>query len=115
MVIGVSLRFCNVYGPRSNRKNSVVAKFIKLAMQGETLEIYGDGNQTRDFIYIGDLINAIRLSSSMDGIGGETFQIANSSETTINELVDIIVSILKESGIEDAKINHSSPRLGDVK
>jgi len=58
----IALRFGNVYGPGSNRKNSVVAKFIKQAMQGETLEIYGDGNQTRDFIYIDDLISAILKS-----------------------------------------------------
>lgn len=55
----IALRFGNVYGPGSTHKNSVVAKFIKQAMQGETLEIYGDGNQTRDFIYIDDLITAI--------------------------------------------------------
>lgn len=58
----VVLRFGNVYGPGSSRKNSVVAKFIKQAMQGETLEIYGDGKQTRDFIYVEDLCNAIHLS-----------------------------------------------------
>ncbi len=52
----VSLRFGNVYGPRSKHKNSVVAKFFKQALAGEPLEIYGDGNQTRDFIYIDDLI-----------------------------------------------------------
>jgi UDP-glucose 4-epimerase len=48
----VVLRFGNVYGPGSNHKSSVVAKFIRQAMHGEMLEIYGDGNQTRDFIYI---------------------------------------------------------------
>ena len=58
----VSLRFGNVYGPRSKHKNSVVAKFFKQAIVGETLEIYGDGNQTRDFIYIDDLIQAICLA-----------------------------------------------------
>ena len=58
----VSLRFGNVYGPRSKHKNSVIAKFFKKALNGETLEVYGDGNQTRDFIYMDDLINAIRAS-----------------------------------------------------
>lgn len=58
----VTLRFGNVYGPRSKHKSSVVAKFFKLALAGETLEIYGDGNQTRDFIYIDDLIQAICLA-----------------------------------------------------
>ena len=58
----IALRFGNVYGPGSGHKNSVVAKFIRQAMQGETLEIYGDGKQTRDFIYIDDLIQAICLA-----------------------------------------------------
>ena len=55
----VALRFGNVYGPGSTHKSSVVAKFIKQALQGETCVIYGDGTQTRDFIYIDDLVRAI--------------------------------------------------------
>ena len=110
----VSLRFGNVYGPGSTRKNSVIAKFIKQALGGEVLEIYGDGKQTRDFIYIDDLINAIRLSASKGGVGGETFQIATSSETTIKELVEILIPMLRGPGIEDVKVTHSLPRLGDV-
>ena len=61
----VALRFGNVYGPLSGHKNSVIAKFIKKAMNGETLEIYGDGTQTRDFIYIDDLIDAIYKASTI--------------------------------------------------
>src|ERR687898_1246426 len=72
----VTLRFGNVYGPLSGHKNSVVARFIKRAVEGEVLEIYGDGSQTRDYIYIGDLIRAIKLSVTTEGVGGETFQIA---------------------------------------
>ena len=56
----VALRFGNVYGPGSGHKSSVVAKFISRALAGETLEIYGDGLQTRDFIYLDDLIEAVR-------------------------------------------------------
>jgi UDP-glucose 4-epimerase len=54
-----ALRFGNVYGPGSSHKSSVVAKFIKQAIQGEPCVIYGDGTQTRDFIFIDDLIQAI--------------------------------------------------------
>ncbi len=60
----VVLRVGNVYDPRSKHKSSVVAKFIKRALQGLPLEIYGDGNQTRDFIYIDDLVKAIILASN---------------------------------------------------
>jgi UDP-glucose 4-epimerase len=111
----ISLRFSNVYGPGSGRKNSVVAKFIRQAMRGEALEIYGDGTQTRDFIYIDDLIKAIVLSVKKDGIRGEIIQIATSKETTISELVDTLLSTFKDSDFPRIKVRHSQPRIGDVK
>ena len=110
----ISLRFGNVYGPGSVHKSSVVAKFIKSALRGETVEVYGDGAQTRDFIYIDDLIDAILKSSFTEGVGGEIFQIATAKETTINELIVIIKKVLFENGIE-LNINHTQERLGDVK
>jgi UDP-glucose 4-epimerase len=93
----------------------VVAKFIKQSFNGETLEIYGDGKQTRDFIYIDDLIQAIRLAATLVGVGGEVFQIATAKETTLSELVETLVPILNEAGIENVKVHHTAPRLGDVK
>ncbi|MEW6521121.1 MAG: NAD-dependent epimerase/dehydratase family protein [Thermodesulfobacteriota bacterium] len=110
----VALRFGNVYGPLSGHKNSVVAKFIRQAMHGETLEIYGDGKQTRDFIYIGDLVRAVRLAANVEGIGGEVFQIATNAETTVGELVELLIPVLQQSGVEAVHINHGSARLGDV-
>jgi UDP-glucose 4-epimerase len=110
----VALRFGNVYGPLSGHKNSAVAKFIRKAMNGEPIEIYGDGKQTRDFIYIGDLVRAVRLAASVEGIGGEVFQIATNAETTVGELVELLLPILRQAGIESVNINHSAPRLGDV-
>ncbi len=111
----IALRFGNVYGPVSSHKNSVVAKFIRQAMRGETLEVYGDGKQTRDFIYIDDLIQAIHLAVSVEGIGGEIFQIATNDETTVNELVEKLLPMFKKKGIKNVKIQHITPRLGDVK
>lgn len=111
----VSLRFGNVYGPGSNHKNSVVAKFIRQAVLGDTLEIYGDGNQTRDYIYIDDLIRAIRLAAELKDIGGETFQIATSAETTVNDLVDQLLPVLSRAGINSVKLNHAPPRPGDMR
>jgi UDP-glucose 4-epimerase len=108
------LRFSNVYGPSSNHKNSVVAKFIRQAIKGETLEIYGDGRQTRDFIYIQDLIEAIILAVKIDCAGGETFQIATSIETTLGKLTDELIPILNKSGIRNIEVFHSFPRPGDV-
>ena len=110
----VVLRFGNVYGPGSGHKNSVVAKFIKRILNGERLEIYGDGTQTRDFIYIDDLIKAILLSSEKDNIGGEIFQIATSKETSVWEMVDILIKVIERAGIESPDVINTDPRSGDV-
>lgn len=110
----VSLRFGNVYGPLSIHKNSVVAKFFKRALAGEPLEIYGDGSQTRDFIYIDDLVQALILASGTD-VGGEVFQIATNRETNVNEIAAAIAEIVRERTGNEVKITHSDERLGDVK
>lgn len=111
----VALRFGNVYGPGSKHKSSVVAKFIRKALNGETLEIYGDGSQTRDFIYIDDLVYAVYKAATIEGIGGEVFQIASAKETTINEITDLLVTQLVENGIKGVEVKHQDERLGDVK
>ena len=111
----VCLRFGNVYGPYSGKKDSVVARFIKQALAGEPLEIYGDGSQTRDFIYIDDLIQAIQLAAEKKDVAGEIFQIATSRETTVNEITQLIVSELEKKQIKGIEVRFSQPRKGDVK
>ena len=110
----VILRFGNVYGPRSLHKSSVVAKFIRQALDGETLEVYGDGTQTRDFIYIDDLIDALILSSHVDNIGGEAFQIASGMETTIGEMTGNLIHVMEQYGIKNIKVINGETRIGDV-
>jgi UDP-glucose 4-epimerase len=110
----VALRFGNVYGPGSTHKSSVVAKFIRQALNRETWEIFGDGSQTRDFIYIKDLVNAIVLASEVEGIGGEVFQIATNHETTVNEITDKLVDVLNSNSVEDINVVHGPKRVGDV-
>jgi UDP-glucose 4-epimerase len=110
----VALRFGNVYGPGSTHKSSVVAKFIRLALNNEPLEIYGDGKQTRDFIYVEDLCDAIILAStSKNPIGGEVFQIATSREMTVSDITDIIVSQLNLKNIFP-KVIYGERRNGDM-
>ncbi len=110
----VALRFGNVYGTGSSHKNSAVARFTKRAMSGEALEIYGDGTQTRDFIFVEDLIQAVKLAATVEGVGGETFQIATSAETSVQELVDKLLPVLADAGIKDVEVRQTSPRRGDV-
>lgn len=111
----VALRFGNVYGPGSTHKNSAVARFTKRALGGEVLEIYGDGTQTRDFIYIDDLVRAIRQAATVEGVGGETFQIATSAETSVRELIDELLPVLAAAGIKNMEVRHAAPRQGDVR
>jgi len=109
----VSLRFGNVYGPRSKHKSSVVAKFIRQALSNEICEIYGDGTQTRDFIYIDDLINAVVKATNFEK-GGEVFQIAAGAEMTLNELTKKLKLIFHDKTGEKMKVINGQKRLGDV-
>ncbi len=109
----VSLRFGNVYGPGSKHKSSVIAKFIRLALDGKPVEIYGDGSQTRDFIYIDDLVDAVVKAGMTENIGGETYQIATANETTLNELMAILKPALKTKKI-NLELKYGKKRLGDV-
>ena len=110
----VALRFGNVYGPGSTHKSSAVAKFTKRAMRGEVLEVYGDGSQTRDFIYIDDLIRAVRQAATVEGVGGEVFQIATNAETSVQELIDLLLPVLASAGIKNVEVRETEPRQGDV-
>jgi UDP-glucose 4-epimerase len=111
----VALRFGNCYGPLSGHKSSIVAKFIREAVAGDTWHIHGDGNQTRDFIYVDDIVAAICRGATAEGVGGEVFQIATSHETTVSELASLLARILEERHIAPVRVVHDSPRTGDVK
>lgn len=110
----VALRFGNVYGPLSSRKNSVVARFIKQALAGETLEIYGDGSATRDYIFTRDLTQAILDVAAADGVGGEIFQIATNRETTVDELAERLRGVLAEHGVTNFELVYGAARAGDM-
>ena len=110
----VALRFGNVYGPRSKHKSSVVAKFINRVLAGQDLEVYGDGTQTRDFIFIDDLLNAVYKSAIVEGVGGEVFQIATSSETTLNELLVRLEQAFNVYNISGISVKNIDKRLGDI-
>lgn len=110
----IALRFGNVYGPLSGKKESVVAKFINQATQKLPLHIHGDGTQTRDFIYVEDLINAIKNAASINNIGGNIFQIATNSETTLIELCETLKASMDKHGMHFPEVIHGPSRLGDV-
>lgn len=110
----VCLRFGNVYGPRSMHKGSVVALFIKQIKNGEDLTIFGDGGQTRDFIYIEDLCKAIVAGFTTPGVGGEVFQIATHMEHTVGEVADILNDLGLKYFNKQSKIVFADTRKGEV-
>lgn len=83
---GCSLRFSNVYGPHCEQKESVIALFIRKAFAGDTLSICGDGSQTRDFIHVDDICQAIALGLKHN-LEGDVFQIGTGVETSIVDLI----------------------------
>src|SRR5262249_32086252 len=110
----VVLRFGNVYGPGSEHKESVVAKFIRRAFAGQPLQIYGDGAQTRDFVYIDDLTRAIERACVAEGIGGEVFQIATARETTVGELAEALSTAVAAEGFPRPQIEFVDRLPGEV-
>jgi UDP-glucose 4-epimerase len=85
----VSLRFSNVYGPRSYHKGSVVAQFCKDVLAGSPIKVFGDGSQTRDLVYVGDICKAIHLALTHE-VSGQAYQLGSGKPTSINELLDYI-------------------------
>ena len=112
----VVLRFSNVYGPKSYHKGSVIAKFLKQILAGKSIAVYGDGNQTRDFIYVEDLCKSIYLSLTEKlNNSFEIFQIATGKETSIIQLVEYIKEIIYKNNISrKIKIEYQAARAGEI-
>ena len=105
-----SMRFSNVYGPKSERKSSVVAAFCKNYMESGRLQINGDGTQTRDYIFIDDVCQALWKAIQKRATG--PFQLGTGVRTSIIELVDILKSVDPEKELE---IVHGPDLAGEVK
>lgn len=85
----LALRFSNVYGPYSFHKGSAVAAFIRQILNQETLVVYGDGNQTRDFVYSEDIAVAIRDALINPSVAG-VLQLGTGVETSVNQLLEML-------------------------
>jgi UDP-glucose 4-epimerase len=108
-VSGCALRFSNIYGPRSFHKGSVVAHFFKQVLAGQPLVVYGDGSQTRDYLYAGDLVQGIRAALESDAEGA--FQLGTGRPTTLNQLLDVMRSV---TGL-DLEVAYQDFRAGGVR
>lgn len=110
----VALRFSNVYGPYSRHKTSVVAKFINAALRGEEWLVFGDGKQTRDFLFVDDLVEAIWLAAIKPNVGGEIFQISTGVEHSLHALTEALRHALTACGLKAVPVHHEAIRLGDI-
>ena len=105
----VSLRFANVYGPRQLAKleGGVVAIFTDRLRAGEPVTIFGDGEQTRDYVYVGDVVRAVLAAIGRDG---GVYNVGTGTETSVNELFEQCRHV---AGAE-AEASHAPARAGDV-
>lgn len=109
----VGLRYFNVYGPKqdpSSVYSGVISIFMKKLLAGEDLNIYGDGNVVRDFVYVDDVARANIQASKSVNSNNSVYNIGTSNPTTIKELANTLIKITKK----DVKINYLEPRKGDI-
>ena len=105
------LRYFNVYGKnkRYDAYGNVIPKFVRLALRGEPLVIFGDGNQTRDFLNVSDVVEANMNAGMRPRVHG-AYNIGSGTRVSINKLVDILSQVIGR----DLKRTYAPPRVGDV-
>ena len=108
----VSLRYFNIYGPRQGRSEyaNVISIFINRIKEGKPLTVFGDGKQTRDFIFVEDVVAANLLAATQPAAVGEIFNIGTGIGSSLEELIGILDQV---SGKENPVI-HADPRAGEV-
>ncbi|MBA3716323.1 MAG: SDR family oxidoreductase [Pyrinomonadaceae bacterium] len=111
----VCLRYFNVFGPRqdpSSQYSGVISRFIDALMTGQRPVIFGDGEQSRDFTYVANVVDAnLRAAETTRGVG-QVFNIANGQRVTLNELLGTLKKIV---GNTEAAAEYRAARVGDVK
>jgi nucleoside-diphosphate-sugar epimerase len=111
----VSLRYFNVFGPRqdpSSQYSGVISRFISALLGGKRPVIYGDGEQSRDFTYIDNVVDAnLRAAETAGGVG-QVINVANGERITLNQLLDELKDL---TGRHDVTAEYLEPRAGDVK
>lgn len=109
----VVVRPFNSYGPRSHHEGDsgeVIPKFVLRALADRPLVVFGDGTQTRDFTFVADTARGIRLAGFSDVAVGETLNVGQGAETTINDLAQAVAAVVGAS----VEVVHDEPRPGDV-
>jgi nucleoside-diphosphate-sugar epimerase len=110
----VSLRYFNVFGPRQNpesKYSAVIPRFLAQALAGEPLEVHGDGEQSRDFTYIDNVVEGNLRAMAAPGVSGEVFNIACGTRHSLIAIADAIADFLGRQ----LPRAHTAPRAGDVR
>jgi len=106
-----TLRLANVYGPRqrSDGEGGVVSIFLDAMLAGQEVEIFGDGDQTRDFVYVGDVVDAVRVA--IDAKRSMTVNIGTGVGTSVNQLFNLLAKVIGYPAMP----SHRAPRVGEVR
>jgi nucleoside-diphosphate-sugar epimerase len=111
----VSLRYFNVFGPRQDpgsQYSGVVSRFISVLLSGERPVIYGDGEQSRDFTYIDNVVQANLNAAMAPAASGKVINVANGERITLNQLLDELKEL---TGNQQVTAEYLEPRMGDVR
>lgn len=111
----VCLRYFNVFGPRQNPASmysGVISRFIDALMKNQTPTIYGDGEQSRDFTYIANVVEANLQAAEAANVAGKVINAANGERISLNDLLRVLKDI---TGKTDVKAEYLPERRGDVK
>ncbi|MGD0010281.1 MAG: SDR family oxidoreductase [Terriglobia bacterium] len=110
----VSLRYFNVFGPRQDPHSpysAVISRFIEAALRGIRPIVYGNGEQSRDFTYVDNVVEANMLACTADGVGGMVFNVGTGERHTLNDLLSSLSAIVGRQ----LEAEYSNARLGDVR
>ena len=110
----VCLRYFNVYGPKqdpSSPYSGVISIFTDKLKNNEVPTIFGDGEQTRDFVFVSDVVEANMKAVTTEGCAGQFFNVATANKITLNDLLKILSDIYSI----EFNVNYGEPRLGDIK
>ena len=110
----LSLRYFNIFGPKQDPTSvysGVIARFISALVEGTAPIVYGDGEQSRDFTYVGNVVQANLLAMSAARLGGEVVNIGCGKRTSLNELLDVLKKIFRSQ----VRPVYQEARMGDVR
>jgi nucleoside-diphosphate-sugar epimerase len=108
----VGLRYFNVYGPRQKvgSYSGVISVFVNCFLDNKSPTVFGDGNQSRDFVHVKDVVNANLLALAKENISGEVFNISSGKRISINSIIKIIKKVMNKK----SEVFYAEPRSGDI-